>query len=158
MIMFKILPHGLGIYPNLEVDGYATEVTATPGSCALDLRTTEDISIRPGQCLPIKTGLAFDLALAGLCVGGLVLPRSGLGSKGLILGNSVGLIDNDYQGEVMVFAWNRTEDQTFNLKKGERFAQLAFLQFQHISSMHRVKTFSSETARGEGGFGSTGAS
>ena len=100
---------------------------ATPGSAGLDLRAMlkDDLSLEPGQTVLIPTGLAIHIADPGLAA--LILPRSGLGHKhGIVLGNLVGLIDSDYQGELMVSCWNRGND-TFTLKVGERLAQLVLV-------------------------------
>lgn len=164
--LLKVLPHGKGIYPAIEetLAGHKASyilktayLGQTEGAAGLDLRTCEDITIRPGQCLAVKTGLALNLTLdPGL--GAFCLPRSGMGAKqGLILGNSIGLIDNDYQGEVIVFAWNRNTDETQNvsLKKGDRFAQICFLRFEPLF-FTLIDEFSISSTRAEAGFGSTG--
>lgn len=129
---------------------------ATPGSAAFDLRAAETVLLKPGECRPIKTGIALHPLVPNVCA--VVLPRSGLGGKqGLILGNSVGLIDNDYQGEIMCYMWNRNTsgDQPLVVERGARFAQLMFLPYLR-AVFHPVTEFSNETQRGEGGFGSTG--
>src|SRR5574343_795587 len=100
---------------------------ATPGSAGLDLRAMlkEDIVLEPGQTVLIPTGLSIYIGEPGLAA--LILPRSGLGHKhGIVLGNLVGLIDSDYQGELMVSCWNRGQD-SFRIAIGERIAQLVLV-------------------------------
>ena len=127
---------------------------ATAGSAGLDLRACvdESIQIEPGQTVLVKTGLAIyiqDTAFAGL-----ILPRSGLGHKhGIVLGNLVGLIDSDYQGQLMVSVWNRG-NTSFTIQPGERIAQLVFMPVIQ-ASFNIVDEFDS-SERGEGGFGSSG--
>ena len=127
---------------------------ATAGSAGLDLRACvdESIQIEPGQTVLVKTGLAIyiqDTAFAGL-----ILPRSGLGQKhGIVLGNLVGLIDSDYQGELMVSVWNRSQT-TFSLEPGERLAQYVLVPVVQ-AEFEQVDEFVA-TERGAGGFGHTG--
>lgn len=127
---------------------------ATPGSAGLDLRAAiaEDLVIAPGQTVLVKTGLAIHLADPGYAA--IILPRSGLGHKhGIVLGNLVGLIDSDYQGELMVSTWNRGSEP-FTLKPMERLAQLVIVPVVQ-ASFNLVAEFP-ESERGAGGFGSTG--
>ncbi len=127
---------------------------ATPGSAGLDLRACLDaaITLEPGQTTLIPTGLAIHIADPGLAA--LILPRSGLGHKhGIVLGNLVGLIDSDYQGQLMVSCWNRGQS-TFVIEPMERIAQLVLVPVVQ-ASFRRVDSFDA-TQRGEGGFGSTG--
>ena len=127
---------------------------ATPGSAGLDLRACLDapITLEPGQTTLIPTGLAIHIADAGLAA--LILPRSGLGHKhGIVLGNLVGLIDSDYQGQLMVSCWNRGQT-TFVINPMERIAQLVLVPVVQ-AAFRRVDEFG-ESERGEGGFGSTG--
>ena len=127
---------------------------ATPGSAGLDLRACMDgpIVLAPGETQLIPTGLAVHLADPGYAA--LILPRSGLGHKhGIVLGNLVGLIDSDYQGQLMVSAWNRGQ-QPFELVPMERLAQLVIVPVVQ-AEFNVVDEFSS-SQRGEGGFGSTG--
>lgn len=127
---------------------------ATAASAGLDLRACIDapITLAPGQTELIPTGLAIYIADPGYA--GMILPRSGLGHKhGIVLGNLVGLIDADYQGPLMVSAWNRGHS-AFVLNPMERLAQLVIVPVQQVT-FHVVKEFS-ETDRGAGGFGSTG--
>ena len=129
---------------------------ATPGSAGLDLRACLDapVELAPGQAQFIPTGLAIHIADPGLAA--LVLPRSGLGTKhGIVLGNLVGLIDSDYQGQLMVNCWNRS-DQTFTIQPMERIAQMIVVPVVQ-AAFRRVEGFEA-SARGESGFGSTGRS
>ena len=128
---------------------------ATPGSAGLDLRACLDaaVTIEPGQTVLLPTGLALHLADPGLAA--LILPRSGLGHKhGIVLGNLVGLIDSDYQGQLMVSAWNRS-DTAFTLQPMERLAQLVIVPVVQ-AQFKLVTEFAAPSARGEGGYGSTG--
>lgn len=127
---------------------------ATPGSAGLDLRACLDaaITLAPGQTTLIPTGLAIHIADPGLAA--IILPRSGLGHKhGIVLGNLVGLIDSDYQGQLMVSCWNRSQIP-FVIEPMERIAQLVLVPVVQ-ASFRRVDDFDA-SARGEGGFGSTG--
>jgi dUTP pyrophosphatase len=127
---------------------------ATTGSAGLDLRACIDSSIVlvPGETQLIPTGMAIHLADPGYAA--LILPRSGLGHKhGIVLGNLVGLIDSDYQGQLMVSAWNRSQ-QPFELKPLERLAQLVIVPVVQ-AELNVVEDFET-SQRGEGGFGSTG--
>ncbi len=127
---------------------------ATPGSAGLDLRACLDAPLRlePGQCELIPTGLAVHIADAGLAA--LILPRSGLGHRqGIVLGNLVGLIDSDYQGPLLVSCWNRGAT-AFTVQPLERIAQMVIVPVVQ-AAFRRVDEFSA-SARGEGGFGSTG--
>jgi len=127
---------------------------ATAGSAGLDLRACIDapIELRPGQTELIPSGIAIHLAEPGLAA--MVLPRSGLGHKhGIVLGNLVGLIDSDYQGQIFVSVWNRGS-ATFTLNPMERIAQLIVVPVVQVG-FNVVDTFE-ESARGAGGFGSTG--
>ncbi|CAG9189457.1 deoxyuridine triphosphatase [Paraburkholderia tropica] len=127
---------------------------ATPGSAGLDLRACLDapVTLEPGETKLIPTGLAIHLADPGYAA--LILPRSGLGHKhGIVLGNLVGLIDSDYQGELMISTWNRGHT-TFTLNPLERLAQLVIVPVVQ-AQFNLVESFE-ESQRGEGGFGSTG--
>ena len=129
---------------------------ATPGSAGLDLRACLDapLLLAPGQTALIPTGLSLHLGDAGLAA--MILPRSGLGHKhGIVLGNLVGLIDSDYQGPLMVSCWNRS-DRAFVLQPMERIAQLVIVPV--VQADFRVVDSFETSARGEGGFGSTGRS
>jgi dUTP pyrophosphatase len=127
---------------------------ATPGSAGMDLRACIDapIELQPGRTELVPTGVAIHIGDPGLAA--LILPRSGLGHKhGIVLGNLVGLIDSDYQGQLMVSCWNRGST-SFELKPMERLAQLIFVPVMK-PKFEVVETFDSST-RGVGGFGSTG--
>ncbi|MDO9004603.1 MAG: dUTP diphosphatase [Aquabacterium sp.] len=127
---------------------------ATPGSAGLDLRACLDqaVVLEPGQAQLIPTGLSMHLGDPGLAA--MILPRSGLGHKhGIVLGNLVGLIDSDYQGPLMVSCWNRG-NAPFTIEPMERIAQMVIVPVVQ-ASFRRVESFEA-TARGEGGFGSTG--
>jgi dUTP pyrophosphatase len=127
---------------------------ATAGSAGLDLRACIDapLEIRPGETRLIPTGIAIHLADPGLAA--MILPRSGLGHKhGIVLGNLVGLIDSDYQGEIMVSTWNRGH-QPFTLQPLDRLAQLVVVPVLQMR-FNVVEEFPA-SPRGAGGFGSTG--
>ncbi len=127
---------------------------ATKGSAGLDLRAMlqEATVLQPGQTLLIPTGLAIHIADPGLAA--MILPRSGLGHKhGIVLGNLVGLIDSDYQGELMVSCWNRC-DTSFTIEPGERIAQLVLVPVVQVQ-LQLVDDFTA-SQRGAGGFGHTG--
>lgn len=129
---------------------------ATPGSAGLDLRAclAAPLSLQPGQTTLVPTGMAIHLADPGLAA--MILPRSGLGHKhGIVLGNLVGLIDSDYQGELMVSVWNRGSD-SFTLNPLDRIAQLVIVPVLQVG-FNVVEEFDA-SHRGEGGFGSTGKS
>lgn len=128
---------------------------ATPGSAGLDLRACLDapLALAPNACELVPTGLAIHIADPGYAA--LILPRSGLGHKhGIVLGNLVGLIDSDYQGQLMVSAWNRS-DTLFTIEPMERIAQLVVVPV--VQAQFRVvDAFGAVSARGAGGYGSTG--
>jgi len=127
---------------------------ATPGSAGMDLRALIDtpLQVNPGDTHLIPTGLAIHIGDPTLCA--TILPRSGLGhKKGIVLGNLVGLIDSDYQGQLMVSVWNRSQE-SFTMQPGERIAQLVFMPVVQ-AQFNVVEDFSS-SERGEGGFGSSG--
>ena len=127
---------------------------ATPGSAGLDLRACIDsaVELKPGQTELIPTGMAIHLADAGIAA--MVIPRSGLGHKhGIVLGNLVGLIDSDYQGQIFVSVWNRG-DAAFTLSPLERIAQLVIVPVLQVR-FNPVDDFG-RSERGPGGFGSTG--
>lgn len=128
---------------------------ATPGSAGLDLRACIDhaVTLQPNAWQLIPTGIAIYLADPNYAA--LILPRSGLGHKhGIVLGNLVGLIDSDYQGQLMVSAWNRS-DTAFTLQPMERLAQLVVVPVVQ-AHFNVVSEFAAPSARGEGGYGSTG--
>jgi len=157
---------------------------ATAGSAAMDLVCTEDVTISPGEVKMISTGLAIWVGsglrkttleqrykLAHHGVAALIIPRSGLGTRGLVLSNTVGVIDEDYQGQLMVSTWNRNErgdpilyeypnigikgdSNDIELKAGDRFAQIMFIPVMKVQ-WDVVEEFSENTSRGEGCLGST---
>ena len=127
---------------------------ATPGSAGLDLRAVLDtaVELHPGDTTLLPTGLAIHINDANLAA--VILPRSGLGHKhGVVLGNLVGLIDSDYQGQLMVSVWNRGQT-TFTIEPGERIAQMVFVPVVQ-AEFNLVEDFTS-SERGEGGFGHSG--
>ena len=127
---------------------------ATPGSAGLDLRACIDeaITIEPGQTILVPTGLAIHVGDPGYAA--MILPRSGMGHKnGIVLGNLVGLIDSDYQGQLMVSTWNRSQ-AAFTLNPMERLAQLIIVPVLQVG-FNVVEDFDA-SERGAGGFGSTG--
>ena len=143
----RILDPRLG--RDLPLPGYATE-----GSAGLDLRACLDapLLLAPGQAELVPTGLAIHVDDPGLAA--VLLPRSGLGHKhGIVLGNLVGLIDSDYQGQIMVSAWNRGT-QPFTIQPGDRIAQLVVVPVVQVR-LDVVEAFTA-SERGGGGFGSSG--
>lgn len=127
---------------------------ATPGSAGLDLRACLDqpLELKPGQAELVPSGIAIHLADPGLAA--VVLPRSGMGHKhGIVLGNLVGLIDSDYQGQIFVSVWNRGS-KAFTVNPMERIAQLVVVPVVQVG-FNIVEEFR-ESERGAGGFGSTG--
>ncbi|KAF3982624.1 MAG: dUTP diphosphatase [Methylococcales symbiont of Hymedesmia sp. n. MRB-2018] len=146
-IQLKILDPRLG--NEIPLPKYATQ-----GSAGLDLRAClqETVLLKPGTTLLIPTGLAIYIASPDTAA--MLLPRSGLGHKhGIVLGNLVGLIDSDYQGQVFVSCWNRG-DTAFTIEIGERIAQMVFVPVLQVD-FKQVTEFD-ESNRGEGGFGHTG--
>ena len=129
---------------------------STDGSAGVDLRAclAEPLTLPPGECELIHTGLAIHLEDPGLAA--VILPRSGLGHKhGIVLGNLVGLIDSDYQGELLISCWNRGS-KPFRIEPGERIAQLVVVPVVQ-ADFEVVESFA-ESSRGAGGFGHTGTS
>jgi dUTP pyrophosphatase len=127
---------------------------ATPGSAGLDLRACIDapITIAPGETILVPTGLAIHIADPAYCA--MILPRSGMGHKnGIVLGNLVGLIDSDYQGQLMISTWNRSAN-AFTLQPLDRLAQLVIVPVMQVA-FNVVEEFDASD-RGAGGFGSTG--
>lgn len=125
---------------------------ATPGSAAVDLSAAECFTIGPNGTRKVGTGISIGMP-PGVCA--LVLPRSSWGSKGLVLANTVGLIDSDYRGEIFLAMYNRT-DKALSIKEGDRIAQMIFVPY-YMAVLSVVDKFSDVTERGAGGFGSTGA-
>ncbi|GGP26398.1 dUTP diphosphatase [Silvimonas amylolytica] len=127
---------------------------ATPGSAGLDLRACLEapLELAPGATALVPSGMAIHLADPKLAA--MIIPRSGLGHKhGIVLGNLVGLIDSDYQGQVFVSVWNRG-NHSFTIQPLERIAQLVVVPVVQVA-LNIVESFE-ESSRGEGGFGSTG--
>ncbi|ADZ89804.1 dUTP diphosphatase [Marinomonas mediterranea] len=146
-IQLKVLNDKIGT--EIPLPTYATE-----GSAGLDLRACLDeaITLSPGQTTLLPTGLAIYIQDPNLAA--TILPRSGLGHKhGIVLGNLVGLIDSDYQGELMVSCWNRGQTE-FTIEPGERVAQLVLLPV--VQADFDIVTEFESSERGEGGFGHTG--
>ncbi len=148
-VQYKILNNRLG--NSIPLPEYST-----PGAAGLDLRACTDTSVKlyPGDCELIPTGIAINIG--DNAVAAVILPRSGLGHKhGIVLGNLVGLIDSDYQGEVFVSCWNRGNDE-FTVNPGDRIAQMVFVPIIH-PKLVEVDQFE-PTTRSAGGFGHTGIS
>jgi len=127
---------------------------ATTGSAGLDVRACLDkaLLLKPGETELIPTGIAIHISDENLAA--VILPRSGLGHKhGIVLGNLVGLIDSDYQGQLFVSCWNRGNTE-FTIEVGDRIAQLVFVPVEQVE-FEQVEQFT-DTHRGEGGFGHTG--
>lgn len=146
-IQLKVLDTRLG--DTIELPDYATS-----GSAGLDLRACldDDLILEPGATILIPTGLAIHIDDPSLAA--VLLPRSGLGHKhGIVLGNLVGLIDSDYQGQLFVSCWNRSQT-AFTIAVGERIAQMVFVPIIQVA-FEQVKEFTS-SERGTGGFGHTG--
>jgi len=146
-LQMKLLDKRLG--DSIPLPEYATE-----GSAGLDLRAClkEAVTIEPGETILIPTGMAIYIEDPSLAA--MILPRSGLGHKhGIVLGNLVGLIDSDYQGELMVSCWNRG-NTTFTIEIGERLAQLILVPIVQ-ARFKQVEEFTA-TERGAGGFGHSG--
>ena len=146
-IQLKILDERLG--KDIPLPEYATT-----GSAGLDLRAclTESVELKPGDSTLIPTGIAIHIA--DNTMASVILPRSGLGHKhGIVLGNLVGLIDSDYQGQIFVSCWNRGQT-AFTVNIGERIAQMIFVPI--VKAQFELVDAFDESARGEGGFGHTG--
>ena len=146
---------------NLDVKILDTRIAAqmpsyaTPGSAGLDLRACLDapLTLAPNAWQLVPTGLAIHLKDPGYAA--MLLPRSGLGHKhGIVLGNLVGLIDSDYQGQLMISAWNRS-DVAFTIEPMERIAQMVIVPVVQ-ATFNVVNEFAAPSERGEGGYGSTG--
>lgn len=128
---------------------------ATPGSAGIDLRAMIDwpqFTLQPGEELKVSTGLRVWVEDPNYAA--IALPRSGTGSRGLVLGNLIGLIDSDYQGPLSLALWNRS-DKPFQILRGDRVAQLIVVPVAQYS-VEYVEHFGIETARGQGGYGSSG--
>ncbi len=148
-LQVKLLDESIG--KEIPMPAYATS-----GSAGMDLRACipEPATLKPGDCQLIPTGLAIYIEDPGYAA--LILPRSGLGHKhGIVLGNLVGLIDSDYQGELMISCWNRGETE-FTIERGDRIAQLVLVPVAQMT-FSIVEDFE-ESIRGGDGFGSSGTS
>lgn len=148
-VQLKILDTRIG-------NEFPLPVRATVGSAGVDLRACldEPLELGPGDCELIRSGLAIHLDDPGLAA--VILPRSGLGHKhGIVLGNLVGLIDSDYQGELLISCWNRGAT-SFRIDPGERLAQLVVVPV--VQADFEVVEEFTESERGDGGFGHTGRS
>ena len=144
---YKILDKRIG--DTIPLPHYATE-----GSAGMDLRACIDqpLTIKPGETQLIPTGIAIHIADPSLAA--TILPRSGLGHKhGIVLGNLVGLIDSDYQGQLFISCWNRG-DTEYTIEEGDRIAQLVVLPVVQVS-LNQVESFD-DSERGAGGFGHSG--
>lgn len=146
-VKLKILDERLG--NAIPLPDYATQ-----GSAGMDLRACldETLEIRPGETHLIPTGLSMHIEDSNMAA--VILPRSGLGHKhGIVLGNLVGLIDSDYQGQLFVSCWNRGRD-SFTINVGDRIAQLVFVPV--VQASFQIVDDFAESVRAEGGFGHTG--
>lgn len=146
-IQLKILDSRIG--ESIPLPTYATE-----GSAGLDLRVClhEAMQLAPQETVLLPTGISIYIADPNLAA--VILPRSGLGHKhGIVLGNLVGLIDSDYQGELKISCWNRSSEQ-FTIQPGERIAQLVFVPV--VQAAFEIVNEFTQSARGQGGFGSSG--
>ncbi|HAI36015.1 MAG TPA: dUTP diphosphatase [Alcanivorax sp.] len=146
-LQYRLLDARLG-------DQFPLPAYATDGSAGLDLRAMVEapLTLNPGDTELLPTGLAIHIGDAGYA--GMILPRSGLGHKhGIVLGNLVGLIDSDYQGQLMVSCWNRG-NSAFTIEPGERIAQLVIVPVMQVA-LTQVDEFD-DSVRGEGGFGHSG--
>lgn len=146
-VQFRILDPRMG-------DSIPLPTAATPGSAGMDLRAalTEPLTLAPGASALVPSGIAIHIGDPGWCA--LVVPRSGLGHKhGLVMGNLVGVIDADYQGPLMISCWNRSQ-AAYTIAVGDRIAQLLLVPVAQ-ARLTLVDAFA-PSARGSGGFGSTG--
>ena len=146
-LQYRVLDARLG--DSIPLPHYATD-----GSAGLDLRAMvkEPMTLQPGDTELLPTGMSIFIDDPDYA--GMILPRSGLGHKhGIVLGNLVGLIDSDYQGELMVSCWKRGQE-TFTLKTGERSAKVVSVPVMQVE-LEEVESFSA-SERGEGGFGHSG--
>ncbi len=146
-VRYKILDSRIG--NSIPLPEYSTQ-----GSAGLDLRACidETLVLSPGDCELIGTGIALDIRASDMAA--VLLPRSGLGHKhGIVLGNLVGLIDSDYQGQVFVSCWNRSSSE-FSIEPGDRIVQMIFVPIIQ-PRLIEVKEFE-PSMRGSGGFGHTG--
>ena len=126
---------------------------ATVGSAGLDLVSCDNAMIHPGETVQFPMG--YSIYIGDHTLAGLIMPRSGLGVKGIMPANVLGLIDSDYQGELIVYLKNHGNEK-FLVQNGDRIAQLVFMPVEHVMFSVVTDNFSHSTERGEGGFGSTG--
>jgi dUTP pyrophosphatase len=146
-VELKILDTRLG--DSIPLPHYATD-----GSAGLDMRACIDeaLDVEPGETVLVPTGFAIHISDKGLAA--VLLPRSGLGHKhGLVLGNLTGLIDSDYQGQVYISCWNRS-NKRYRVQPGERIAQMVFVPVEQVQ-FENVEEFA-DSERGDGGFGHSG--
>lgn len=130
---------------------------ATASSAGLDLRAAinKPVTINPGQTVMIKSGIKMDMSKHDKLLMGMIVPRSGLGTKhGIVLSNLTGIIDADYQGEIGISVWNRS-DTVYTIATGERICQMIFVEVVQ-PTFEIVDSFDSVTERGESGFGGSG--
>lgn len=127
----------------------------TIGAAGVDLAAaiTEPVVVRPNETVRIPTNIGYNMMNPNIML--KVQPRSGLGSRGLILGNLIGLIDSDYQGDIILVAWNRLSNEDIVIQPAERIAQATF-EVVVRPTFKKVTEFTTATERGDGGFGSTG--
>ena len=140
------------IFNDPRAEGRGVPEYGSVGAAGLDLRSCDNAMIYPGETVQFPMGYALYIGDHTLC--GMIMPRSGLGVKGILPANVLGLIDSDYQGELMVYLKNHSHNE-FLVQNGDRIAQLVFMPVEHVM-FSSVLEFSHVTERGTGGFGSTG--
>ena len=140
------------IFNDPRAEGRGVPEYGSVGAAGLDLRSCDNAMIYPGETVQFPMGYALYIGDHTLC--GMILPRSGLGVRGILPANVLGLIDSDYQGELMVYLKNHSNNE-FLVQNGDRIAQLVFMPVEHVM-FSSVLEFSHITERGTGGFGSTG--
>ena len=140
------------IFNDPRAEGRGVPEYGSVGAAGLDLRSCDNAMIYPGETVQFPMGYALYIGDHTLC--GMIMPRSGLGVKGILPANVLGLIDSDYQGELMVYLKNHSHNE-FLVQNGDRIAQLVFMPVEHVM-FSSVLEFSHITERGTGGFGSTG--
>lgn len=145
------------IFTSSIVSGHGCPFYATAGSAGVDFRAAIEnpLIIHPGETIKISTGLRLWIKDPSLVL--FILPKSGLGNKGLVLANLVGVIDSDYQGEIIMMAWNRNNkaSESITIEPGQFICQGTFLKTEQVT-FAQVPQFFETTGRGENGFGSTG--
>ena len=140
------------IFNDPRAEGRGVPEYATVGSAGLDLRSCDNAMIYPGETVHFSMG--YSIYIGDHTLAGFIMPRSGLGVRGILPANVLGLIDSDYQGELMVYLKNYSHNE-FLVQNGDRIAQLVFMPVEHVM-FSSVLEFSHITERGTGGFGSTG--